>query len=137
MNDCTTDDRPLCLLLATWFERRVHDTVPFTLERVDRRERRIYGLELLDPDGLESDVPNAARVTFVGPEAPVEELAVFDAFALVEYEWRETALATPRRPFEYPQRRRARVVSVGMFGSLATVVRFEHRPEVVLCSVAA
>ena len=129
-----THDQPLCLLLATWFERRLHDTVPFA---VGRPERRIYGFELLDPEGLESDAPDAARVTFVGAEAPADELAMFDAFALVDFEWREIAPVAPRRPFEYPQRRRARVVSVGMCGSLATVVRFEHRPELVLCSVAA
>lgn len=125
-------DRPLALLLATWFERRVHDTVPFTLG-----DRRLYGLELIDPDGLEVDMPNAARVTFLGDSATLEELVVFDAFAAVEYEWREVALDRPRRPFDYPQRRRARVVTVSLLGSLATVVRFEHQPELVLCSVAA
>ena len=122
----------LCLVLATWFERRLHDTVPFAMN-----DRRVYGLEVVDPEALELDGPSGARVPFVGSNPLPVELLSFDAFATLEYEWREVAPLRPRRPFEFPQRRRARVVAVGMLGSLATVVRFEHQPELVLCSFAA
>lgn len=132
MDDTSTHDQPLSLLLATWFERRLHATTTFT-----HCARRFYGLELVDPEHLDHDDPQSARVTFVGTDVLPIDLAPFDAFAIVETEWREVVSGHPRRPLEFPQRRRARVVTVAMLGTLATVVRFEHEPELVVCSVAA
>ena len=135
------DDENLPILLVRWFERRMHDSVGFCL-----RGCRLYGLELLDPDGLRSDDPRAARVTFIA-EADDREAVVahhdaplavaFDAAALVTVEWRSIAANGLTRPGQFPSRRRARVVELVLDDVGVTVIRFENDPDFIVLASAS
>jgi len=130
------DDDALPLLMARWFEARLHDSVGFCL-----RGSRLYGLEVIDPDGLGRGEPAAARVSFIAEAEDRERVvrhpdalrvADFDAAVLVTVEWRPAAQARPARPGEFSGRRRARVVELLADGAAATVLRFENDPEYVV-----
>lgn len=127
--------------LARWFEARLHQTLDF-----NHAALRLYGFEVIDPDGLDRDHPGAARVTFVAEAADFEGLARhpdaprvrdFDAIAIVSAEWRTVPAPNPRRPRQYPVRRKARVVEVRDPSGGATIMRFEHEPDHVVYTSAA
>ncbi|HNJ96590.1 MAG TPA: hypothetical protein PLV13_00590 [Ilumatobacteraceae bacterium] len=129
--------------LARWFEARLHQTIDFA---DSARGCHLYGLEVIDPEGLEPQHPGAARVCFIADADDIDSLmrhpdaarAIdFDAIALVSSEWRAVRGLDPRRPFEYPTRRRARVVEVRDHTGGATVIRFEHDPDQVFYGMAA
>lgn len=124
--------------LARWFEARLHQTIDFASSTTGCH---LYGIEVLDPEGLDGDHPTAARVCFIADADDIESLlrhpdaarAIdFDAIALVTCEWRTAPPIDPRRPRQYPQRRRARVVEVRDATGGATVLRFEHEPDHVV-----
>ena len=130
----------LPVLLARWLEARLHESMGFRLAG-----SRLYGLELIDPDGLDTDEPAAARVSFL-VEAADRELAVahpdarsaaaFDAAALVTVEWRPSGGGSVR-PGEFVPRRRARVVELWCGHAGATVIRFENDPEFIVLAPAS
>ena len=126
--------------LVRWFEARLHESVGFCL-----RGCRLYGLEVIDPVGLESGDPLAARVSFIVEAADRESVlrepdahrvGDFDAAALVSIEWRSVATSRPR-PGEYAPRRRARVVDVLCADVGVTAIRFENDPEYIVLSPAS
>lgn len=130
------DDDAIPLLMARWFEARLHDSVGFCL-----RGCRLYGLELIDPGGLAGDDPGAARVSFIAEaddrvrvlcDPDARRAGDFDAAVLVTVEWRPAAPAQVTRPGEFSGRRRARVVELVAGEAAATVVRFENDPEYVV-----
>lgn len=130
----------LPVLLVRWFEARLHESVGFCL-----RGCRLYGLEVIDPDGLEVGDPLAARVSFVVEatdresvlrEPDARRVADFDAAALVSVEWRSVGTARPR-PGEYPPRRRARVVEMLCADVGVTAIRFENDPEFIVLAPAS
>jgi len=127
--------------LARWFEARLHQTIDFGHPAL-----RLYGFEVLAPDGLDLDHPTAARVTFIAEGVDMEALARhpdaprvrdFDAIAIVSAEWRMVPPPNPRRPHQYPVRRKARVVEVRDESGGAVVMRFEHQPDHVVFTSAA
>lgn len=136
-----SDSTSLALPLARWTEARLHETIGFCL-----RGSRLYGLEVIDPTGLEADGVVAARLSFIAEAAddgallrlPEARRALdFDAAALVSLEWRSFAGAGMARPGEFSVRRRARVVHVLTSDGAATVTRFEHEPEFVVLAGAS
>ena len=121
----------------------MHQTIDFA---DSARGCHLYGLEVIDPDGLDLQHPGAARVCFIADADDMDDLmrhpdaarvVDFDAIALVSCEWRTVHGHDPRRPFEYPARRRARVVEVRDHSGGASVVRFEHDPDHVVYGLAA
>lgn len=138
------NDTPhLPLLLARWFDDRLHDSVGFAV-----RGCRLYGVELVDREGLEQGDPIAARSCFLAEaadrmsviEQPDARRALeFDAVAMVVVEWRPVMAAGPARPSEFAPRRRVRVVElvVTADGSGASVLRFEHEPDYVVLAPAS
>ena len=54
------NDTSLPLLLARWFDDRLHDSVGFCLTGC-----RLYGLELIDDDALRHGEPTAVRAAFL------------------------------------------------------------------------
>lgn len=123
----------LSVLLARWFEARLHETVGFCL-----RGCRLYGLEVIDAAALADDDPHAARVSFlVEADGRDEVMALpdaravlaFDAAALVTTEWYPIASGRPARPGEFAPRRRARVVEVVIDGVGVTALRYENDPD--------
>ncbi|MDO8361795.1 MAG: hypothetical protein Q7V88_02785 [Actinomycetota bacterium] len=135
----------IALALAHWLEQRLHESVGFC-----HRGCRLYGLEVLDAEGLSDDRDTggapAARMVFVAEGADVADaldhpdakrLLDFDAAAMVTLEWRMVGAAGPPRPRTFPVRRRARVVEVRTPAGGATVLRFEHEPELVVMGIAS
>jgi len=138
-----SDNTSLALLLARWFDARLHDSVGFCL-----RETRLYGLEVLDVDGLASHDPLAARMSFLAAAADQDALLhhpdaprarEFDAAALVVVEWRPAVSGRAPRPGDFTARRRARVADVVLVadGEGATVLRFEHDPDFIVLAPAS
>lgn len=137
------NDTPhLPLLLARWFDDRLHESVGFAV-----RGCRLYGVELVDRDGLEHGDPLAARACFLAEaedrtsviEQPEARRALeFDAVAMVVAEWR-LSQAGGTRPHQFAPRRRVRVVELvvteGRGG--ASVLRFEHEPDCVVLAPAS
>lgn len=117
--------------LAAWFDARLEETAVVPTGTV-----RLYGLEVLDPDGLGRLDPTAARVVYLAeavdectlyalPEA--RRLADFDAGATLQHVWVPVTEDSPR-PGSFAHRRRARVVFVTDRDDDATTVRVEGLP---------
>jgi len=134
-------DTALPLVLARWFDERLHDSVGFCLAGC-----RLYGLEVIDREALQHGQPAAVRVAFLA-EAPdrdsllrhpaAMEAMQFDAVALAGMEWRPLPQPLPCRPGEFVGRRRARVVEVMVDHRMATVLRFEADPGFVVLAPTA
>jgi len=136
-----SDDEILPVLLVRWFESRLHESVGFCL-----RGCRLYGLEVIDPEGLDTGDPTAARVSFIA-EADDRESVVahpdshsvvaFDAAALVTVEWRPMAAHGLTRPGQFTPRRRARVVELVLDDVGVTIIRFENDPDFIVLASAS
>lgn len=129
------------VLLVRWFESRLHESVGFCLTG-----SRLYGLEVIDPDGLEHGDPTAARVSFLAEAADRETVvrhpdartaAAFDAAAMVTIEWRPVAANGLTRPGQFLPRRRARVVELVLDDVGVTVIRFENDPDYIVLASAS
>lgn len=103
------------LRLARWFDFRLLETVPPL-----RSTTQLYGLEVIDPDGIDTLDPAAVRVAFIteGPDEPAvlaDPLAAraddFDAVVTVAHGWRPPE-ATDPRPGAFRGRRRELLVRV-------------------------
>jgi hypothetical protein len=66
-------DSTLASRLSRWFEQRLADCPP-----APSSDSRLYGLEIIDADGLDEFSPTAARVVYLGD-------CVHDAVAIVRY----------------------------------------------------
>lgn len=133
-------DSALPLVLARWFDDRLHGSVGFCLAGC-----RLYGLEVIDRDALQHGDPAAVRTSFLAEaddrdsllrHPAAMEVLQFDAVALAAMEWRPTPQPLPCRPGEFAGRRRARVVEVMVGHRLATVLRFEADPGFVVLAPA-
>ena len=101
--------------LTHWFEVRLDETV------VPRGTfAQLFGLEIVDADGLDAGSPDAVRVYFIceGPDefsvlaAPGTACVCdFDAAATVEYGW-ERRRSTTLRPGQFAGKDRTRTVRV-------------------------
>lgn len=131
----------LPLQLARWFEARINASLspPSAL-------LRLYGLDVVDPAGLDGLDPAAARVSFLAEAPSMDMLAALpaahsvhdhDASAMVSTRWLPSPWAEPLRPGEFPRRRRARLVHVVTDQGVACVARFDDVPELVVLSPAA
>jgi hypothetical protein len=112
VNDRT---EPLVERLTRWMEARVADTVP-----PSRPVVQLYGLEVIDRDGIDTLDPTAVRTVFItdGPD----ELTVltraesvpafdFDAAATVEHAWVPCS-GPAARPGSFVGRQRVTAVRV-------------------------
>lgn len=129
------------VLLARWFEARLHDAAVAHSPLV-----RLYGLDILDPALLDRCGPDAARACFVAEATSVERLRLapdaaavhdHDAIAFLSTRWMAVDEPRPQRPGEFPRRRRARVVHVVLDGVVAGVARFDAADSVVVLRNAA
>lgn len=114
-----TDTRILAIRLVQWFEARLDEMMP-----PRRSVARLYGLEVVDPDGLEAAAPTAVRMVFVGEaddllgldELPdAARVDDFDAAATVEFRWAPTPVSMAR-PGDFGGRHRERNVRVALRG---------------------
>ena len=130
------DNERVPVLLVRWFENRLHESVGFCL-----RGCRLYGLEVIDPEGLERGDPTAARVSFLAEANDCESVvrhpdaravAAFDAAAMVTIDWRPVAADGLTRPGQFSPRRRARVVELWFDEVGVTLTRFENDPDYIV-----
>ena len=119
--------------LARWVEHRLHEC-----RGVGPGAARVYGLELVDPDGFDDVDRPAGRLTFVDEGADASALVLspacadavrrFDAVVLAATRWVPASVPLPR-PGGHPVRRRARVVTVVGDAGAAIARRFDHQPD--------
>jgi hypothetical protein len=105
----------LALRLTRWFESRLRETVPPPCTTT-----QLYGLEVVDLDGVDTLDPSAVRVAFIA-EGDDETTVLthpssrrafdFDAAVTVVQAWRLTATSEPR-PGSFRGRQRELVVRV-------------------------
>jgi hypothetical protein len=136
-----SDNEEVPVLLVRWFESRLHESVGFC-----QTGCRLYGLEVIDPEGLATGHPTAARVSFLAEAHDREsvvrhpnarEVTAFDAAAMVTIEWRPVAASGLTRPGQFSPRRRARVVELVFDNVGVTVIRFENDPDYVVLASAS
>lgn len=128
--------------LARWVELRLHETTPWELD-----EARLYGVAVVDDDGVATGAPGAVRLSLLDRGYPYDVVegagsllaACFDAVALVTLGWQspiEEQDGAVVRPSRHPRRERVRIVAVARIeptpfaASLATAVRVRHADEV-------
>lgn len=136
-----SDDEMIPVLLVRWFESRLHESVGFCL-----RGCRLYGLEVIDPDGLQRGDPMAARVSFIAEAEDRESVvahpearcvSAFDAAAMVTVEWRPMSAIGLTRPGQFVPRRRARLVELVLDDVGVTIIRFENDPDFIVLASAS
>ena len=112
-----TDTRTLAIRLTRWFESRLDEMLP-----PRRSVARLYGLEVIDADGLDSLAPHAVRMVFIceaGDQYRLDAMpdadAVmgFDAEAVVEFRW-VPACPQTARPGDFGGRHRERHIRVAL-----------------------
>jgi hypothetical protein len=118
VNDHTDTADPIGTLtdrLTRWFEARLDETVA-----PRGTFAQLFGLEIIDPDGIDTGSPDAVRVYFICEGA--DEWSVltaagsggacdFDAAATVEYGWGRRRTDTTR-PGQFAGKDRTRSVRV-------------------------
>jgi len=127
------------LSIALWLERRLHMSLSFHLPAA-----RLYGIVVNDVQGLEQDLAQAARSSFIDEHRDVYALIngssgvvarSFDAAAIVTTGWAapmEDDLSMTHRPSRHPERRRVRAVAVVADSGVSSVIRFEDAPDDVI-----
>lgn len=135
-----SDAADLPVLLVRWFEGRLHESVGFCL-----RGCRLYGLEVIDPQGLEGGDPMAARVSFLAEaddrqavvlQPAAREARAFDAAAMVTVEWRSGVTAPLARPGS-SRHDGGRVVDLLYDDVAVTVIRFENDADFIVLASAS
>jgi hypothetical protein len=119
--------------LAHWLDARLELTYS-----VPMPSPQFYGLEILDPCGVEVPGSDAVRTVFLGDDDADVAAAVrrFDAVAAVSHRWMP-AVPLSMRPGAYVGRRRVRTVRVLVGTTSAGVARFDDEAQpVVLPPVA-
>lgn len=122
--------------LAAWLDRRLDLSVGFHMPTA-----RLYGIVVNDLHRLDDD-HGAARTSFVADDRDTYALLTgscavlarsFDAAAVVTTGWAAPMAADgsmTHRPNRHPERRRVRAVAVVDDEGVASVLRFEDRPDV-------
>ena len=127
------------LSIALWLERRLNMSLGFHLPCA-----RLYGIVVNDVLGLDDDLGQPARSSFIDEHRDVYALIdgssgivarSFDAAAIVTTGWAapmEDDLSMTHRPSRHPERRRVRAVAVVADSGMSSVVRFEDAPDSVI-----
>lgn len=134
--------------LATCVEHSLHTS----LDGFDLKRARLYGVAVVDPEGVAENVDGALRITFLAEHGDVYELLdaptsaiarMFDAAVVLTCGWAapvqddELDAEYTGSPSEHPLRRRVRlVVAVGDDG-VGSVLRFADSPDEVICDPGA
>ena len=130
----TTEPSSLALRLAQWLDARLELTACIAAP-----SPQFYGIEVLDPLGIERPEADGVRTMFLGgvDDADITVAAGrFDAVAAVSHRWMP-AVPLSSRPGMFVGRRRVRTVRVLVGSTWAGVARFDDDPvPVVLPTVA-
>lgn len=135
-----TPTLPTPLHLATCVEHSLH----LSLDRFDLSAARLYGITVVDPEGITSNVDGALRITFLAEHADVYELLdaptsaiskMFDAAVVLTCGWAaplDDDEPSDLAPSRHPRRRRVRLVVTVCDGGVASILRFADTPEEIV-----
>lgn len=123
--------------LATCVEHSLHLSLPgFDLKRA-----RLYGINVVDPNGVEQRADGALRISFLAEHGDVYELLesrgsaiarMFDAAAVLTCGWAapvDDGDEDDLPPSVHPRRRRVRLVVVVSDTGVGSVLRFADTPD--------
>lgn len=134
--------------LATCVEHSLH----MSLDGFDLKRARLYGVAVVDHEGIADNVDGALRITFLAEHGDVYELLdaptsaiarMFDAAVVLTCGWAapvndeecESEFSGP--PSEHPSRRRVRLVVAVCDDGVGSVLRFADSPNEVICDPGA
>ena len=134
----TTEIAPVAL--ATCVEHSLN----LSLSGFDLKRARLYGINVVDPSGVDSNSDGALRISFLAEHGDVYELLesrgssiarMFDAAAVLTCGWaapvdEEDESEVP--PSVHPRRRRVRLVVVVGDSGVGSVLRFADTPEEIV-----
>jgi hypothetical protein len=126
--------------LATCVEHSLH----LSLSGFDLKRARLYGINVVDPGGVEANADGALRISFLAEHGDVYELLdsrgsavarMFDAAAVLTCGW-----AAPVNdeedddmpPSAHPRRRRVRLIVVVSDAGVGSVLRFADAPNEIV-----
>lgn len=136
------------IAVATCVEHSLHTS----LDGFDLKRARLYGVAVVDPEGVAENVDGALRITFLAEHGDVYELLdaptsaiarMFDAAVVLTCGWAApvqddgsgTEFMGP--PSEHPLRRRVRLVVAVCDDGVGSVLRFADSPDEVICDPGA
>ena len=115
-----------------------------SLDRFDLSKARLYGITVVDPDGIPDTTDGALRITFLAEHGDVYELLeaptsaiskMFDAAVVLTCGWAAPIDDEDPRdlaPSAHPRRRRVRLVVTVSDAGVASVLRFADTPDEVI-----
>ena len=115
-----------------------------SLDRFDLSKARLYGITVVDPDGIPDNADGALRITFLAEHGDVYELLeaptsaiskMFDAAVVLTCGWAAPIDDEDPRdlaPSAHPRRRRVRLVVTVSDTGVASVLRFADTPDEVI-----
>ena len=115
-----------------------------SLDRFDLSKARLYGITVVDPDGIPDNADGALRITFLAEHGDVYELLeaptsaiskMFDAAVVLTCGWAAPIDDEDLRdlaPSAHPRRRRVRLVVTVSDAGVASVLRFADTPDEVI-----
>ena len=137
METSTTPEPTSAVDLAACVEHSLHLSLP----GFDLRRARLYGINIVDREGISANADGALRISFLAEHGDVYELLeartssvarMFDAAAVLTCGW-----AAPisddgdddTAPSQHPKRRRVRLVVVVTDSGVGSVLRFADTPD--------
>ncbi len=132
--------------------RCVEHSLHTSLDGFDLKRARLYGVAVVDHEGIALNADGALRITFLAEHGDVYELLdaptsaiarMFDAAVVLTCGWaapvhdedEETEFTGP--PSEHPKRRRVRLVVAVCDDGVGSVLRFADSPEEVISDPGA
>jgi hypothetical protein len=128
------------VVLATCVEQSLHHS----LDGFELRRARLYGISIVDAEGVANMDNGALRITFLAEHGDVYELLdaptsaivrMFDAAVVLTCGWAapldddSDANDDSVAPSQHPKRRRVRLVVVVGDGGVGSVLRFADTPD--------
>lgn len=129
--------------VATCVERSLHSS----LDGFDLKRARLYGIAVVDHEGIALNADGALRITFLAEHGDVYELLdaptssiarMFDAAVVLTCGWAapvqddEPDAEFDGPPSEHPMRRRVRLVVAVCDDGVGSVLRFADSPDEVI-----
>ena len=122
----------------------VEHSLNLSLSGFDLKRARLYGINVVDPDGVEGRIDGALRISFLAEHGDVYELLesrgsaiarMFDAAAVLTCGWAapvDDDADDDLPPSVHPRRRRVRLVVVVGDTGVGSVLRFADTPDEIV-----
>ena len=122
----------------------VEHSLNLSLSGFDLKRARLYGVNIVDPQGVEHHVDGALRISFLAEHGDVYELLeargsaiarMFDAAAVLTCGWAapvDDGNEDDLPPSVHPRRRRVRLLVVVGDAGVGSVLRFADTPDEVV-----